>query len=149
MDADLVKSAAMSPRLPNAAKFMLCLFAALIGVGCQPSQVTDKTGSNVTQLRFATIDELNPNGQTIASETFISALERVSGGRITVTVQTQYGNGAVTAETDLVEAIAAGDIDAGMPATRAFSRAGMLGFEPIEAPFTVTSYDAQRALATG
>ena len=123
---------------------------SLLTAGCQSAGVTDKTGSNVTVLRFATIDgALDTNGQTIAPRTFVDALGQVSGGRLTATVQTGYGSGAVNAETDIVKAIASGDLDGGWPATRAFSRAGIRGLEPIEAPLTLTSYAAQTALVTG
>jgi len=122
---------------------------SLLTAGCQAAGVTDKTGSDVTVLRFATIDNLDPNGQTPAPATFVNALEQLSGGRLTATVQTDYENGAVTAETDIVKAIASGDLDGGWPATRSFSRAGIRGLEPVEAPLTLTSYAAQRALVTG
>jgi TRAP-type C4-dicarboxylate transport system substrate-binding protein len=122
--------------------------ASLLAAGCQSAGVTDKTGGNVTVLQFATIDKIDPNGQTVAPGTFIEALERLSGGRFTITVQATYEDGAVTAETDIVEAIASGELDGGWPGTRAFSRAGIRGLEPVEAPMTLTSYAAQKELAT-
>ena len=122
--------------------------ASLLAAGCQSAGVTDKAGGNVTVLQFATIDKIDPNGQTVAPGTFIEALERLSGGRITVTVQATYEDGAVTAETDIVKAIASGELDGGWPGTRAFSRAGIRGLEPVEAPITLTSYAAQKELAT-
>jgi TRAP-type C4-dicarboxylate transport system substrate-binding protein len=64
-------------------------------------------------------------------------------------VKETFESGSVTAETDLVKAIASGRLDGGWPASRAFSRAGIRGLEPIEAPMTLTSYAAQKSLAEG
>lgn len=136
------------PARPAARSITAAVVACLVAAGCQ-AQVADKTGGNVTVLRFASIDSTDPQGLTPAPHTFIKALERLSGGRIRITVQNRYESGAVTAETDLVKAIVAGKLDGGWPATRAFSRAGIRGLEPIEAPLILTSNAAQRALATG
>ncbi len=122
---------------------------SLLAAGCQKAGVTDKTGGGVLSLRFATIDSDDSNGQSPAPRAFIKALGHLSGGRIKVSLKTTYENGAVAAETDIVKAIAAGDLDGGWPVTRAFSRAGIRGLEPVEAPMTLTSLAAQKALALG
>ena len=123
---------------------------SLLAPGCQSTGVADTTGGNVIVLRFATIDSrADTNGQTVAPDVFMKALEQLSGGRIKTTLQTNFGDGVVTAETDIVKAIATGDLDGGWPSTRAFSRAGIRALEPLEAPLTLTSYAAQRALVTG
>jgi TRAP-type C4-dicarboxylate transport system substrate-binding protein len=127
----------------------LLLASIAAGTACDDAAVSDKTGGNVTVLRFATIDTLNPNGEIVAPTAFVDALARTSGGRMRVTVLDHYGDAAAAAESDMVTAIAAGQLDGGFPATRAFSRAGLRGLEPVEAPFTVTSYAAQKALASG
>ncbi len=149
MDAHLMKHAAGCPRVPRRLAIVVGTAGCLLASGCGSAAVTDKAGGNVVVLRLATIDELNPNGQTVAPGAFLDAVKAVSGGRLRVTVQPHYDNGAVTAETDLVKAIAAGELDGGWPATRAFSRAGMRGLEPIEAPMVLTSVAAERSLVTG
>jgi TRAP-type C4-dicarboxylate transport system substrate-binding protein len=120
-----------------------------LAAGCQSAGITDKTGADVIVLRLATIDSTDPNGQSVAPQAFIKALERRSGGRIKTTVQETFESGAVTAEADLVKAIASGRLDGGWPATRAFGRAGIRGLEPIEAPMLLTSYAAEKSLAKG
>jgi TRAP-type C4-dicarboxylate transport system substrate-binding protein len=65
------------------------------------------------------------------------------------TIQTTYGNGAATAETDLVKAIADGTLDGGVPSPRAFGRAGLHGLEPSEAPLLITSYAAEKTIVSG
>jgi len=128
----------------------MCLSAMCLSTtACGSAGVVDKTGGGVLELHFATIDNLDPNGQSVAPEVFIDSVERMSDGRLQVTVEDNFENGAVSAETDIVKAIADGRIDGGWPSTRAFSRAGIRGLEPVEAPFVVTSYAAEAALATG
>jgi TRAP-type C4-dicarboxylate transport system substrate-binding protein len=116
---------------------------------CQSGAVSDKSGGGVRTLRLAVIDNLNPNGQTVAPGAFVRSLLRLSGGRLKATIKTGYGNGAATAETDLVKAIADGTLDAGLPSTRAFGRAGMHGLEASETPFLITSYAAEKAIVSG
>jgi TRAP-type C4-dicarboxylate transport system substrate-binding protein len=133
-----------------AARMMgVAIAAGLLVAGCGPTEVTDKTGSNVIVLRLATLDVLDSNGQSVAPTVFIKAVERLSGGRIRVSVREKFEDGQASAETDIVKAITTGDLDGGWPSSRAFSRAGIRGLEPIEAPLTLTSYAAEKALVTG
>lgn len=117
--------------------------------GCNAPDVVDKSGASAVVLQLATVDNPNPNGQTVAPQTLIDALDRRSGGRLTASVQEEYELGQATAETDLVRAIASGEVDGGWPSTRALSRAGIRGLESVEAPFTLTSYAAEKSLAAG
>lgn len=121
----------------------------LLLTGCARAESVDKAGSETVVLRLATIDEVNPNGQYFGSQMFVEALESVSDGRLKVEMETGYGEGAPDAESKLVEAIASGEVDGGAPSTRAFARAGIPGLEAIEAPMTITSYAAQKALVSG
>ena len=57
--------------------------------------------------------------------------------------------GAAEAESKVVGAIASGEVDGGWPSTRAFARGGVPGLEVVEAPMTITSYAAQKALVSG
>ena len=118
-------------------------------LSCSATGVADKTGGDVEILRFATIDKVDANGQSPAPGVFLAALERLSGGELRSDVTLDFQSGEVGAETDLVRAIAEGSVDGGWPTTRAFSRAGLRGLEPVEAPLVLSSTDAQRALATG
>ena len=125
------------------------LFAALMVViaGCtEPTASDDKSGTDTVVLHIGTIDSINANGMYYGSEAFVEGLEEVSGGRIKVEVVDEFGDGAADAESRLVEAIATGELDGGIPATRAFAEAGISGLEVVEAPMTITNYDAEKAL---
>jgi len=128
---------------------LLVAAVALGAAGCRAGVVADKAGGSVVVLRFATIDNANPNGHTVAPQAFIDAVERLSGGRLHVDLQQSFESGAAGAESDIVKRLRAGTLDGGWPVTRAFARAGISGLEPIEAPMTLTNVAAERALATG
>ncbi len=138
-----------APRIAGAERVLLALVTALMVVGCVAQAPLDKTGTRVLRLQLASIENLNSNRQTVAFERFVDSLKRRSDGQLVATVELNRGNGAVQAETEIVEAVMNGDLDGAVPSTRALSRAGLRGFEPIEAPFLLRSYDAQRALVGG
>ena len=137
------------PRCSLVACLSAGLCTALVCSGCQSSAQSVHRRAPTVVLHLATIDTLNSNGQLVAPTTFVTALRRLSAGRLTARVQKQYEDGEVAAETDIVKAIAAGKLDGGWPSTRAFARAGIRGLEPIEAPMALTSYPAEKALVGG
>jgi TRAP-type C4-dicarboxylate transport system substrate-binding protein len=116
---------------------------------CSIAPSTDKSGSDTAVLRLATIDRVNNNGQSYGPEAFVENLEKVSDGRIKVEVTEDYGSGAPEAESNLVKAIAASEVDGGWPSTRAFANAGITGLEAVEAPMTLTTYAAEKTLVSG
>jgi len=127
----------------------LALAGAVLLAGCQGAGTVDKSGGSTVVLRLATIDKVNNNGQSYGPEAFVEAIEQVSGGRLRVEVTPAYGDGAHDAESRLVEAVASGDLDGGWPSTRAFAEAGIPGLGAVEAPMTLTSYAAEKALVSG
>lgn len=116
--------------------------------GCTTGPAS-KSGAEATVLRFASIDNANDNGQVVGPQAFLDQLAAVSGGKLKVRLTTNYENGAPRAEVDLVKEITAGRLDGGWPATRAFAAAGIGHLAAVEAPMTITSYSAQKALAAG
>ncbi|MFN0281918.1 MAG: TRAP transporter substrate-binding protein [Kineosporiaceae bacterium] len=135
-------------RLTFAVAVAAGLAASLMVTGCQASGA-DKTGGQTVALRFASIDALNDNGQSPGPQAFVDGLARISGGNLKAEVATDYGKGDPQAETNLVKAIASGDLDGGWPASRAFANAGMPGLAALEAPMTITSYAAEKAVVSG
>jgi TRAP-type C4-dicarboxylate transport system substrate-binding protein len=120
----------------------------MTSAGCQSADTVDKSGSATAVLRLASIDEVNDNGQSYGPQAFVDNLTKVSKGQLKVQVVADYGQGDPQAESNLVKAIAAGDIDGGWPSSRAFAGAGLDGLRAIEAPLTITSYAAEKALVT-
>jgi TRAP-type C4-dicarboxylate transport system substrate-binding protein len=116
---------------------------------CSAAPGSDKSGGDTVVLRLATIDLVNNNGQSYGPQAFVADLAKVSGGRIKVEVTTEYGAGAAEAESNLVKAIASGEVDGGWPSTRAFANGGISGLAAVEAPMTVTSYAAEKTLVSG
>ncbi|MGN6575937.1 MAG: TRAP transporter substrate-binding protein [Nocardioides sp.] len=110
---------------------------------------TDKAGNDTRVLHLASIDLVDNNGYAFGPSSFVRALPEVSGGRLQVEVQTDWGGGAARAEADLVEAIGRGDVDGGWPSPRAFAEAGIPGLAALETPMMIASYDDQRRIATG
>jgi TRAP-type C4-dicarboxylate transport system substrate-binding protein len=129
-------------------KVVWAVIAAISLVACQDGRSVDKTGGDTLVLQFASIDPVNDNGQSFGPQAFVDGLSEVSDGRLKVEIVEGYGDNAAVAESDLVEAIAAGEIDGGWPSTRAFANAGISGLEVVEAPMTITSYDAEKELVS-
>jgi TRAP-type C4-dicarboxylate transport system substrate-binding protein len=123
--------------------------AVMVALGAACSTAADKSGADTVVLKLATIDRVNNNGQSYGPQAFVDNLGKVSDGRIKVQVTEDYGQGDAEAESDLVEAIAAGDVDGGWPSTRAFANAGIAGLKAVESPMTLTSYAAEKALVSG
>jgi TRAP-type C4-dicarboxylate transport system substrate-binding protein len=139
----------MTMRYASRSAAMAVAMAMVLASCSQPSESVNKSGGDTVVLHLATIDSVNPNGQYFGSEEFVNALEDVSGGRLKVEVENDFGDREPDAESKLVEAIASGAIDGGAPSTRAFANAGIPGLEVVEAPMTITSFEAQKALVTG
>lgn len=133
-----------------AARAVIAIVVLAMTAACQTTQSADKTGGDTVVLRLATFEgEVNANGQNHGLQAFVDNLGKVSGGRLKVDLKTEYGSGAPDAESKLVRAIAAGEVDGGWPSTRAFAKAGIAGLGVVEAPMTITSYAAEKALVSG
>ncbi len=121
-----------------------------LAAACQATGGTDKAGGDTAVLRLATFEgQVNDNGQNYGPQAFVDNLRKLSGGRLKVELTTDYGGNAPDAESRLVRAIASGEVDGGWPSTRAFANAGIPGLGLVEAPMTITSYAAEKALVSG
>lgn len=127
---------------------LLALLVLVLAAACQPA-ASDKAGSETVVLHLASIDAVDDNPRSAGPMEFVAALEEVSDGRLRVEVDiTSFDGVEADAEARLVAAIAAGEVDGGWPATRAFAAAGLSGLEMIEAPLTLTNEGAVDALVT-
>jgi TRAP-type C4-dicarboxylate transport system substrate-binding protein len=140
----------MHPARRAVARALIAMVVLAMTAACQTTQGADKTGGDTVVLRVATFEgKVNANGQNHGLQAFVDNLGKVSGGRLKVELTTNYGGGAPDAESKLVRAIAAGEVDGGWPSTRAFAKAGIPGLEVVEAPLTIASYAAEKALVSG
>ena len=127
-----------------------CLLAGGLGACSAPAAPTDRAGGDTVVLHLATSDGEGVDPTTYQGPMeFVDAVEKVSDGRLKVDLTWDYAAGAADAESQLVEAIASGDVDGGWPATRAFARAGIEGLEAVEAPMQLTSEAAVEELVSG
>ena len=140
----------MHPARRVAARAVIAIVILAVTAACTTTQGSDKTGGDTVVLTLATFEPgPNENGQNHGPEAFVENLGKVSQGRLKVELKTEYGDGAADAESQIVRAIASGQIDGGWPSTRAFARGGVPGLEVVEAPLTITSYAAEKALVSG
>lgn len=140
----------MHPARRVAARTVIAIVVLAVTAACTTTQSADKTGGDTVVLTLATFEgEPNANGQNHGPQAFVENLGKVSQGRLKVELKTEYGDGAADAESQVVRAIASGEIDGGWPSTRAFAQGGVPGLEVVEAPLTITSYAAQKALVSG
>ena len=139
----------MTCRSAITATVAIALLLAACG-GAQADQAGgDKAGNEAMSMTLATIDQVDNNGQSYGPQAFVDGLSEVSGGGLDVEVDLEtFAKGEGDDESELVAAIAAGEVDGGWPSVRAFSAAGIDGLDVVEAPLTLTSYDAVKALVT-
>jgi TRAP-type C4-dicarboxylate transport system substrate-binding protein len=131
-------------------RVVIAIAIIALAAACQATGGTDKAGGDTAVLRLATFEgQANDNGQNYGPQAFVDNLRKLSGGRLKVELTTDYGGDAPDAESRLVRAIASGEVDGGWPSTRAFANAGIPGLGVVEAPMTITSYAAEKALVSG
>lgn len=128
---------------------MTMTFAIAACAGSAPAPQVDRVGSETVTLDFATIDGPDFNNLPGSPEASGSNLKEVSGGRLEADVTYGYAEGGAEAETRIVEAIKAGELDGGWPSARAFASAGITGLKAVEAPLLLSSYDAEKAFVSG
>lgn len=113
----------------------------------QPAPAVDRAGDQTITLRLASIDDVNGNGVSVGTQAFVDQVRAVSGGHLKLDVSTSYGDGASPdLESQLITDVGSGNVDLAWPSVRAFAGARVHGFEAVEAPMTLTSYAAVKAL---
>ena len=125
---------------------MITTLSVLATAACSGGAPTDRAGGETLTVTLATIDHVNPDGQSFGVQAFVENIPKVSAGRLKVEVVEDYGGGGPTADADLVKAIADGKLDGGWVGTRGFGAAGIHGLEAFEAPMVITTYAAEKAL---
>ena len=119
--------------------------AGLAGMaGCSAGSV-DKSGGDPEPMQLVLA---NNNGGGLAEVRgvahFVDTLQRLSNGRVTVEVESEWSGGAE--ESLVVTDVGAGKADLGWAGTRVFDTLGVDAFRPLHAPFLVSSYAAEAAV---
>ena len=127
---------------------LITTLSVVTTAACSASAPTDRAGGDTVTLKLGTIDHVNPDGQSFGVKAFVDNIPKGSDGRLKVEIVEQYGDGAPTADADLIKAIAEGKLDGGWVGTRGFGAAGIHGLEAFEAPMVITTYAAQKALVS-
>jgi TRAP-type C4-dicarboxylate transport system substrate-binding protein len=122
-------------------RLLIVLAAAAVLAGCG-GQSYDKAGGHGGHVRVLRL--ANANQERGELDAYAREVERVSGGRLRIQFVNDYGNGAQNAEPGIIADVRAGKIDLGWVGARAFSAEGLKAFDPLIAPFEVTTYDTEQ-----
>jgi TRAP-type C4-dicarboxylate transport system substrate-binding protein len=131
----------------GSATLVLAATAALAVAACAGRQDgADKAGGSGKPivLRLA-----NTNGDlefTPAVVDFVDRVEELSGGDLRIEAVDEWGDFASDAEQQVVEDVAAGEIDLGWVGTRVFDTLGVKSFQALTAPMLVDSYALESAV---
>jgi len=121
--------------------------AALATSACTASGADKGGAPETTSLTIAYSDPTaNSNNQTYGGPAFMDSLRRLFGSTLELNEAPNYGHDTGYGDLALIKAVAAGDVDAGWVPSRAFAAAGISGFDVLDAPFVITSYDAEAAV---
>jgi TRAP-type C4-dicarboxylate transport system substrate-binding protein len=124
----------------RAAQVIAMVGASVLAAGCTRADA-DRSGADVsaTELVLASSDPDLDGAPAVAR--FVSQVEQLSGGRLTVRVE-----GGAGSEQAVIEGVGEGQAHLGWAGTRAFDTVGVTTFQPLHAPFLVSSYAAQAAV---
>jgi TRAP-type C4-dicarboxylate transport system substrate-binding protein len=81
-----------------------------------------------------------------AVQYFVDQVEDLSGGALRIEARDEVGDFAADAEQQVVQAVAAGDIDIAWVGTRVFDTLGVTSFQALTAPMLIDSYPLQQAV---
>jgi TRAP-type C4-dicarboxylate transport system substrate-binding protein len=80
---------------------------------------------------------------------FARTLEDATDGEIAVKLLNSWRRGDVSEETSLLTDVARGRAELGWAGTRAFGKLGVHSLDPLQAPFLISSYEAEAAVCAG
>jgi len=128
----------MTLRKPAALMIALSLLTA----GC--AAASDKSGgTDPHQVLVLASNDGNPVSAPAVAR-FVDRVSELSGGRVQVKISPNWGGGGD--EARVIRDVAAGRAVLGWSGTRAFDTVGVTSFEPLHAPFLISSYAAQAAV---
>ena len=105
-----------------------------------PSVAAKGGGGVIAPLKgaLATVTDEGANEKDL-----VDTLRQMSAGAIDISVSPSWRQPDFTAETELIQDVAAGKAQIGIVGLRAFDTVGVTSFEGLMAPFTIDSFDLQ------
>jgi TRAP-type transport system periplasmic protein len=119
------------------------LIAGLLIAGCDAS-VGDKSGGPGPVIALVLANNDGTTDGIPAVSRFADRVAELSGGRVTVRVESDWQGGGN--EARVINDVAAGKADLGWSGTRAFDTVGITAFQPLHAPFLIGTYPAEAAV---
>ena len=130
------------------AALTLAMTAAVIVAGC--SVAGDSGGDKAGASREPLVLRLaNTNGQLDFTPTvvaFVDRVEELSGGDLRIKPVNGWGDSASDGEQQVVNDVAAGEIDLGWVGTRVFDTLDVKSFQALTAPMLIDSYALESAV---
>ena len=137
--------AGMTNRL---AALILAVTATVAGSACSVAgeDGDDKAGGGGPPVQLRLANTGGEIAQTPAVEYFVERVDELSGGNVRIEVVDQWAEFASDAEQQVVNDIAAGEVDLGWVGSRVFDTLGVDSFQALTAPMLIDSYALQHAV---
>jgi TRAP-type C4-dicarboxylate transport system substrate-binding protein len=137
--------AGMTNRL---AALILVVTASAAGTACSVGgdDGDDKAGGGGPPVQLRLANTGGEIAQTPAVEYFVERVDELSGGNVRIEVVDQWAEFASDAEQQVVNDVAAGEVDLGWVGSRVFDTLGVDSFQALTAPMLIDSYALQNAV---
>ena len=137
--------AGMTNRL---AALILAVTATVAGTACSVDGDggDDKAGGGGPPVHLRLANTGGEIAQTPAVEYFVERVDELSGGNVRIEVVNQWAEFASDAEQQVVNDVAAGEVDLGWVGSRVFDTLGVKSFRALTAPMLIDSYALENAV---
>jgi TRAP-type transport system periplasmic protein len=130
------------------AALILAVTATVAGTACSVGgdDGDDKAGGGGPPVELRLANTGGEIAQTPAVEYFVERVDELSGGDVRIEVVDQWAEFASDAEQQVVNDVAAGEVDLGWVGSRVFDTLGVDSFQALTAPMLIDSYALQNAV---
>src|SRR5215213_9179858 len=124
------------------AALILAVAATVAGTACSAGgdDGDDKAGGGGPPVELRLANTGGEIAQTPAVEYFVERVDEFSGGKVRIEVVDQWAEFASDAEQQVVNDVAAGEVDLGWVGSRVFDTLGVESFQALTAPMLIDSY---------
>ena len=130
------------------AALMIAATASVTVSGCSVGgdSGADKAGGPDAPIELRLANTGAEIAQTPAVEYFVERVEELSGGQVRIEVVDDWAEFASDAEQQVVQDVAAGEVDLGWVGSRVFDTLGVKSFQALTAPMLIDSYALENAV---